>query len=656
MRWLPLLLLAFAAGPSSAWPVDGLRVTGAPRAQISPKLASDGQGGAFAIWIDYRGDAQLGLGVEVYLQHVTAVGQIAPGWPTDGLLVAGGPGHQNGGVFADGVGGVLVLYVDTSVDFSDLYLQRITAAGAVAPGWPVSGVPIGVGPGYQFDPVLVGDGAGGAFVSWQDGIQLDDSRGRYTHVLGDGQLAPGWPVNGRVFEPTAPQVGRPLMLAAAGGGFLACWAASEDALATVTVLAQRFTADGIADPHWPAGGVTVCPRRPFSRFPDSRLVSDGAGGFFVLLSDYRNSTVPFENQDLYLQHVLADGQLAAGWPVDALPLATLFFEDETGNLSEDGLGGVYVGWHDSRAGFPQVFGLHIGADGQRHAGWPVEGLRLSGRNTFQFGVSFVAEPLGGAYLTWTELTALGGRSYVKRVQADGAPALGWPANGVPVASTGGDQDEATLLGAGNVDVIVAWRDSRDNEASSIDIYAQRFGNGGVVAAQVSLASAEATSDEVRVRWWVSGETRARVERREPEGEWQLRAELEADGQGYMNLVDRDVTPGVRYDYRLVLSGGARGGETSINVPLVLSLALEGARPNPAIGAPWLAFTLPDGSDARLALHDVAGRQVASREVGMRGAGRHVVRLADDGVLSPGLYWATLTHGTRTLRTRVAVVK
>ena len=656
MRWLPLFfLLVLAPGPVSAWPVDGLRVTGAPRPQQAPRLASDGQGGVFVTWADYRGNAQLGLGTEVYVQHVTAFGQIALGWPADGLLVATGPENQNGLIFADGLGGVLVLYVDTSVDFGDLYLQRITAAGAVAPGWPATGVPIGVGPGQQLAPELVSDGAGGAYASWQDGIQLDNSRARYTHVLGDGQLASDWPTNGRLFEPNAALVVRPLLMATAGGGFLACWSVSDDRLATARVLAQRFTADGIADPQWPAGGITVCPSRPFHRVPDSRLVSDGAGGFFVVLSDYRNSTVPFENQDLYLQHVLADGQIAAGWPADALPLATLFFEDETGILSEDGLGGVYVGWQDSRAGFPQVFGLHIGADGQRHAGWPAEGLRLSGRNTFQFGVSFVADGLGGAYLTWTELTGLGRRSYVKRVQADGTPALGWPVNGVPVASTGGDQDEAALLGTGSGGAIVAWSDSRDNEASSIDIYAQRFGNDGVVAAQVSLASAEATSDEVRVRWWVSGETRARVERREPEGEWQERAELDADGQGYMHLVDRDVRPGARYDYRLVLPGGARGGETSVQVP-VLALSLEGARPNPAVGTPWLVFTLPDGSSARLALHDVAGRQVASREVGTRGAGRHVVRLADNGELTPGLYWATLTHGTRTLRTRVAVVR
>jgi len=118
-------------------------------------------------------------------------------------------------------------------------------------------------------------------------------------------------------------------------------------------------------------------------------------------------------------------------------------------------------------------------------------------------------------------------------------------------------------------------------------------------------------------------------------------------------VDRDVVPGTWYAYRLAFASGTRGGETSVRVP-ALALALEGARPNPAVGALWLAFTLPDASPARLELHDLAGRQVAARAVGAHGPGRHVVRL-DDGALAPGLYWATLTQGSSTLRARVVVV-
>ena len=239
---LRTLLWILVATPSLAWawPPDGLRVTGAPRDQVAPSFASDGQGGAFVTWLDYRADGPLRNGLDVYIQHITAPGAIAPGRPVDGLAVATGPGHQVAAQLApDGSGGVLVVFADTRLDDGDLYLQRLTSSGALAPGWPVSGVPIGVGPGLQFDPVLIGDGAGGAFVSWQDGLYLGSSLARYTHVHGNGQLAPGWPSNGREFEPSAPQVGRPLLLSTSGGGFLACWTTSESpAFASVRVLAQ----------------------------------------------------------------------------------------------------------------------------------------------------------------------------------------------------------------------------------------------------------------------------------------------------------------------------------------------------------------------------------------------------------------------------------
>lgn len=649
------ILLLIAPNLAWAWPPDGVRVTGAPRSQEAPSLASDGQGGAFVTWLDYRASGPLGNGLDAYVQHITAFGAIAPGWPVDGIAVATGPGHQSGVVTSDGRGGVLVVFDNTSVDYGDLYLQRITAAGAVAPGWPIGGVPIGTAAGVQYNPCMIADGAGGAFVSWQDGDELATTRARLTHVLASGQLAPGWPENGRAFEPSTGFVLRPLLLATEDGGFIACWSASEDALATVRTLAQRFTADGLASPAWGPDGVTVCPLRPFHRIPQSPLVNNGAGGFFVVLSDYRNSTSPFENLDSYVQHILVDGQVAPGWPNDALPIATLPTVDEQGIPVEDARGGLFVAWHDSRAGFPQVFGLHLAPSGQLYPGWPTEGLRISSRPTFQFGVLAEADRTGGAYLKWTELTALGPRVYVKRVRDNGTAAPGWPADGLLVSSAGGGQDEASLEEDGSGGVIVAWGDSRDYETTSTDVYAQRFGNDGVVAAQVSIASAEAASDEVRVRWHVSGESRAMAERREGDSAgWEVIAQLEADGSGYLSLLDRDVVPGARYEYRLAFAGGVHGGETSVTVP-ALALALEGARPNPAVGSVMLSFTLPDASAARLDLFDLNGRRLASRDVGARGAGRHVERF-EGNKLAPGLYWASLTHGGRTLRVRLAVTR
>lgn len=654
MRWSLLLLLL--PGSALAWPPNGVRLTGAANSQVVPQIVSDGTGGAFVAWIDrrdYFNGNPTGLH-DCYLQRVTASGQIAPGWPVDGLPIATGPGHQVPmSLVPDGVGGVLVLRSDTRLDFGDFYLHRITAAGTVAAGWPATGVPVAVAPGTQGAPEMVTDGAGGVFVAWQDGREATDSQARITRVLGNGEIAPGWPVDGRLFEPTAVLVSRPLMLASESGGFLACWAVSDDTLASVGVLAQRFTSEGEADPAWPVGGVEVCPALPASRGPVDRLVPDGTGGFYTIMEDYRTSLPgTYGEIDLYAQHALGSGTIAPGWPADALAISALpGVVEQYPSICEDGRGGAFVAWEDYRTGSPRLFGQHLRADGQPHAGWPALGLNFVAAPGFQLSPKLAWDGWDGVYVTWHSLQAEGYRSYVQHLTATGTPATGWPASGLPVVPIPTDQYLPSITADGLGGAIIAWEDIRE---SGQDVYAQRFVNDGVVATQVSLASVEALTDEVRLRWRVSGETRASVERRESDGAWALRAELMADGGGYMSLVDRDVAPGSRYDYRLVFASGARGGEASVVVP-ALTLALEGARPNPAVGALTLALTLPDASAARLELFDLAGRQVAAREVGAHGPGRHVVRL-DNAAIAPGLYWATITQGGRTLRARVAVVR
>jgi hypothetical protein len=185
--------------------------------------------------------------------------------------------------------------------------------------------------------------------------------------------------------------------------------------------------------------------------------------------------------------------------------------------------------------------------------------------------------------------------------------------------------------------------------------AQRLLRDGVVAASVSLVSAHATPTEVRIRWSIAHGTRADVERREHEGVWNVRAILAVDGRGQIAFTDTEVTPGEHYEYRLAFADGTYGGATAVEVPLTLTLALAGARPNPSHGALLVAFTLPDAASARLELFDLSGRRVAAREVGANGAGEHVMRL-NDGMLAPGLYWAALTQGNRSLRTKIVVVE
>lgn len=85
------------------------------------------------------------------------------------------------------------------------------------------------------------------------------------------------------------------------------------------------------------------------------------------------------------------------------------------------------------------------------------------------------------------------------------------------------------------------------------------------------------------------------------------------------------------------------------------LALE-AFPNPSRrGAASVRLALPLRERATLELVDLAGRRLASREVGELGAGIHTLDLGDGHPMTPGVYFARLTQGTSVRVARIAIL-
>jgi hypothetical protein len=96
--------------------------------------------------------------------------------------------------------------------------------------------------------------------------------------------------------------------------------------------------------------------------------------------------------------------------------------------------------------------------------------------------------------------------------------------------------------------------------------------------------------------------------------------------------------------------------TAVGDRMATGLSLEGARPNPAIGALSVAFTLPSKEAATLELIDIAGRRLARKDVGLLGPGSHLVALSPSPTPRAGLYFLRLTQGGRVLHARVAMIR
>ena len=82
-------------------------------------------------------------------------------------------------------------------DLTDTFGQRITASGndAWTPAAP-GNHPIAAGPGYQMNPHVVSDGRGGALLTWNEFGPFVAVSGRVQHLDSQGRVAPGWPASG----------------------------------------------------------------------------------------------------------------------------------------------------------------------------------------------------------------------------------------------------------------------------------------------------------------------------------------------------------------------------------------------------------------------------------------------------------------------------
>ena len=174
--------------------------------------------------------------------------------------------------------------------------------------------------------------------------------------------------------------------------------------------------------------------------------------------------------------------------------------------------------------------------------------------------------------------------------------------------------------------------------------------------EVRALGAATRPDRVTLTWLVRRAVGhvAEVLRSDPGAGWKTRAQAAARAET-LSFEDTDVLAGHRYGYSLAfvdVTPEVAGGEQWVDVPEPPRLSLVGATPNPAIGHLTVTFSLADPSIGRLALVDVSGRRVWSRDVGSLGPGRHALTIDLQPSLGSGLYFLELRQGAHALSTKV----
>jgi hypothetical protein len=265
-------------------------------------VVPDFAGGVIVAWVEHRSDS------DIFAQHVSAAGKLL--WSRRGVPVCTARGEQDRHTLvSDDAAGAIFIWEDRRSGERDIFAQRLTGAGAIAPGWSRDGVGLCVFPMHdQALPVVARDGAGGAIVAWNDWRNICQPKRTCSDVYAqrvgaDGKIA--WGPWGRPIC-TVPGDETWVTICPDGeGGAVVAWWDTRNAAPPVNttpgagdIYAQRFDASGIV--RWPVTGVPICTADGLQSFPS--LVSDRHGGAIIVWDDTRAG-----NGDIYASRVSGAG-------------------------------------------------------------------------------------------------------------------------------------------------------------------------------------------------------------------------------------------------------------------------------------------------------------------------------------------------------------
>lgn len=652
-------ILASCPAALAQWSFDPLvnnPICTATGNQRSPATISDGAGGAITAWMDYRNGIS-----DIFVQRIDADGAVA--WTTDGVTIsAAALGQENPRLVGDGAGGAIITWQDNRPGGSnyDIYARRITAAGAVQ--WVADGTPICVLTGIQGKPEIVSDGGGGAIIAWEDG-----RGGNYDIYVQriDADGAVQWPANGVAVCTAAAAQREPKLVADGAGGAIITW--YDQRSGDNDVYAQRVNAAGAV--QWTTNGVVISTATSFQMYP--AIASDGAGGAIIGWQDFRNGV----DYDIYVQRISGGG--TPQWTPDGNACCVAVGYQNAPVLVSDDAGGAILTWQDARVSSTNLDIYAQRVDSLGVGQWNIEAVAVSTAAGNQNYPTIAKDGSGGAIITWQDSRTGSSNDYYNDIYAQRLDALGatkWAANGAAISKAPDGQSRPKIVGDGAGGAIIVWEDFRTNP--TYDIYAARISADGAPPLQlVSLTGTLLGPGIVRLDWATASEVNCYgygVERKlTTETQFVMLPGSFVAGNGTTSLPhayafdDSLATPGP-WDYRIVQTAWdfTSRYSASIRIDLPTSgapvttprrLVLAQNRPNPFNPSTAISYTVPAQVRVTLQVFDVRGRLVATLVDGVEEAGDKSVRWDASGMAS-GTYFYRLQAGDTALTRKLLLLK
>lgn len=330
---------------------------------------------------------------------------------------------------SDGLGGAYLTWQYNSWFYGpSILVRRIKPNGDPAPGW-LAALWFGLNDYHaQYQtPVVCGDGEGGAFIAWKHGYSDGDIYA--AHAAGDGTILAEWVSPDHAVCSMPGDQSAPGIAADGAGGAYVVWQDERNGLFQQTYI-QHLSAETWVGAAWPESGIALCSQSTEGAVPIvvsrpaasgySSVATDGAGGAFVAWTDHRAGIG--DGGDIFAQHILSDGTLAPGWTQDGTALCTAFGEQKLPTVASDGAGGAIVTWQDARTGGRDICAQHVDAEGAIAGGWAPDGALICGSEGDQLAPFICADPAGGALIVWQDGRRGASHAYAARLSPDGAVA------------------------------------------------------------------------------------------------------------------------------------------------------------------------------------------------------------------------------------------
>ena len=241
------------------------------------------------------------------------------------------------------------------------------------------------------------------------------------------------------------------------------------------IYAQKVDLNG--NSLWDTEG-TVVVSTP-GRQEDPIAVSDGAGGVYVIWTDYQFEPL---DGDVFAQHVLTDGSLA--WDEEGIALSTISGMQTSLNMCVDGLGGAFAIWNDLSSGEGQIYATHLSANGNIVS--PGTGVPIITSPGGHLKVSIEIGGAGYAAMVWEDSRIDGETDiYAQRIDVGCSTLWSTPEQGgIPVCNLKSIEQKAPKVTHVSGDTtVVVWEDYRNNIANG-DIYIQYLdGDGNILLAE-----------------------------------------------------------------------------------------------------------------------------------------------------------------------------